>query len=77
MESELDTELGYEKGQRTSDSAVENKGWNYRNGYSKKTVKTQLGAVEVKVPRDWNGEYEPQIINKYSRNAEGTAERVS
>ena len=76
MESELDTELGYEKSQRTSDSAVENKGRNYRNGYSKKTVKTQLGTVEVKVPRDRNGEYEPQIINKYSRNAEGMEEKI-
>ena len=76
MESELDAELGYEKSQRTSDSAVENKKRNYRNGYSKKTVKTQLGAVEVKVPRDRNGEYEPQIISKYSRNAEGMEEKI-
>ena len=76
MESELDTELGYEKSQRTSDSGEENKGRNYRNGYSKKTVKTQLGAVEVKVPRDRNGEYEPQIISKYSRNAEGMEEKI-
>ena len=77
MESELDTELGYEKSQRTSDSAVENNRRNYQNGYLKKTVKTQLGAVEVKVPRDWNGEYEPQIISKYSRNAEEMEERIS
>ena len=35
MESELDTELGYEKSQRISDCAVENKGRNYRNGHSK------------------------------------------
>ena len=76
MESELDRELGYEKSQRTSDPTVENKGRNYRNGYSKKTVKTQLGAVEVKVPRDRNGEYEPQIISKYSRNAEGMEEKI-
>ena len=76
MESELDTELGYEKSQRTSETAVENKPRNYRNGYSKKTVKTQLGAVEVKVPRDRNGEYEPQIIGKYSRNADGMEEKI-
>ena len=76
MESELDTELGYEKSQRTSESAVENKGRNYRNGYSKKTVKTQLGAVEVKVPRDRNGEYEPKIIGKYNRNADGMEEKI-
>ena len=76
MESELDTELGYEKSQRTSETAVENKPRNYRNGHSKKTVKTQLGAVEVKVPRDRNGEYEPQIIGKYSRNADGMEEKI-
>ena len=55
MESELDTELGYEKSQRVSDLAVENKPRNYRNGYSKKAVKTQLGAVEVKVPGTGTG----------------------
>ena len=76
MESELDTELGYEKSQRTSETTVENKPRNYRNGHSKKTVKTQLGAVEVKVPRDRNGEYEPQIIGKYSRNADGMEEKI-
>jgi len=76
MESELDTELGYEKSQRMSDSGGENKPRNYRNGYSKKTVKTQLGAVDVKVPRDRNGEYEPQIIGKYSRNADGMEEKI-
>ena len=76
MESEQDTELGYEKSQRMSDSGGENKPRNYRNGYSKKTVKTQLGAVDVKVPRDRNGEYEPQIIGKYSRNADGMEEKI-
>ena len=76
MESEQDTELWYEKSQRVSDSWVENKPRNYRNGYSKKTVKTQLGAVDVKVPRDRNGEYEPQIIGKYSRNADGMEEKI-
>ena len=50
MESELDAELGYEKSQRMSDCAVENKPRNYRSGHSNKTVKKQLGAVEVKVP---------------------------
>ena len=49
---------------------------NYRNGYSKKTVKTQLGEVDVKISRDRNGEYEPQIIGKYSRNADGMEEKI-
>ena len=62
MESELDTELGYEKSQRMSDSGGENKPRNYRNGYSKKTVKTQLGAVNVKIPRDRNGEADQEPV---------------
>lgn len=50
IKGELDTELGYEKSQRTSEIAVENTPRNYRSGHSKKTVKTQLGAMKVKVP---------------------------
>ena len=76
MESELDVELGYEKSERMSDSENDNLSKNYRNGYSKKTIKTQLGEIEVKVPRDRNGEYEPKIIGKYSRNADGMEEKI-
>ena len=76
MESELDVDLGYEKSERMSDSENDNLSKNYRNGYSKKTVKTQLGEIEVKVPRDRNGEYEPKIIGKYSRNADGMEEKI-
>ena len=76
MESELDVELGYEKSERMSDSENDNLSRNYRNGYSKKTVKTQLGEIEVKVPRDRNGEYEPKIIGKYNRNADGMEEKI-
>lgn len=76
MESELDVELGYEKSERMSESESDNLSKNYRNGYSKKTVKTQLGEIEVKVPRDRNGEYEPKIIGKYSRNADGMEEKI-
>ena len=49
---------------------------NYRNGYTKKTVKTQLGEVEIRVPRDRNGSFEPKIIGKYSRNADGMEEKM-
>lgn len=76
MEAELDEKLGYEKSERTSGSAEQSMSKNYRNGYSKKTVKTQLGEVDVKIPRDRNGEYEPQIIGKYTRNADGMEEKI-
>ena len=72
MECELADELGYEKGERTSNNECSNKSKNYRNGYSKKTIKTQMGELDIKVPRDRNGEYEPKIIGKYNRNVDGT-----
>lgn len=76
MEVELDTELGYKRSKRLADSDDLSDSKNYRNGYSKKTVKTQLGEIEVKIPRDRNGEYEPQIITKYNRNADGMEEKI-
>ena len=74
MEVEMDDELGRERCQRTE--GPEEQGRNYRNGYSKKTVKTQLGEVDIKVPRDRQGKYEPKIIGKYDRNAEGMEEKI-
>ena len=76
MEAELDTKLGYEKSERTSNDDESGLSKNYRNGHSKKTVKTQLGEVRINVPRDRNGEYEPSIISKYSRNADGMEEKI-
>ncbi len=76
MEAELEEKLGYEKSERVSNADENGMSKNYRNGYSKKTVKTQLGEVDVKIPRDRNGEYEPQIIEKYNRNADGMEEKI-
>ena len=74
MEVEMDEELGRQRCQRLE--AAEGEPRNYRNGYSKKTVKTQLGEVDIKIPRDRNGSYEPKIISKYDRNAEGMEEKI-
>ncbi len=49
---------------------------NYRNGYSQKTVKTQLGEIDIRVPRDRNGSYEPKIIGKYDRNVDGMEDKI-
>lgn len=76
MESELDETLGYGKSERLSNREETAESKNYRNGYSQKTVKTQIGEVRVKVPRDRNGEYEPKIIGKYNRNADGMEEKI-
>jgi len=72
MEVEMDQELGRERCQRAETGGTPN----YRNGYTRKTVKTQLGEVDIKVPRDRNGSFEPQIIGKYSRNADGMEEKI-
>ena len=74
MEVEMDEELGRELCQRSQEP--EGKPRNYRNGYSKKTVKTQLGEIDIKIPRDRNGSFEPQIISKYDRNADGMEEKI-
>jgi len=76
LEAELDTTLGYEKQERRPDEEAEKEPRNYRNGHTTKTVKTQLGEVAVSVPRDRNGEFEPKIIGKYSRNADGMEEKI-
>ena len=62
LEAELDDELGYEKYDNTTPKS------NYRNGTSKKTVRTDLGEVELNIPRDREGEFEPQIVPKDSRD---------
>lgn len=50
MKVEMDEELGRERCERSDEP--EGSPRNYRNGYTKKTVKTQLGEVDIKVPRD-------------------------
>ncbi len=59
LEAELDDELGYEP------YDVKNKNTeNSRNGHSKKTLRTSMGKVEIDVPRDRNGDFEPKILPK-------------
>lgn len=72
LRAEMDQHLGYDHAERRVDESKKN----YRNGTVKRTMKTQLGEVDVNVPRDRNGEFEPQIIGKYQRNADGIEERI-
>jgi len=46
------------------------------NGYSKKTVKSELGSVDLNIPRDRNGEFEPKILPKYQRNITGIEDKI-
>jgi putative transposase len=71
LDAEMDVHLGYEKHDPIGDHSSNN-----RNGYSKKTVQTQMGQTEIKIPRDRNGEFEPQIIKKYETTANEVEEQI-
>ena len=49
---------------------------NYRNGTSKKTVRSDLGEVELDIPRDRNGEFEPKLVPKHSRDISMIEEKI-
>jgi putative transposase len=49
---------------------------NHRNGYSKKTVLTENAALQVSIPRDRQGSFEPQLIAKYQRRFPGFDEKI-
>lgn len=76
MEAELEEKLGYEKSEHVSNTNENGMLKNCRNGYSKKTVKKQIGEVDIKISRDRNGEYESQIIEKYNGNADGMEGKI-
>src|SRR5947209_14539595 len=66
MGSELTHHLGYEK------HAAEGRGTgNTRNGASRKKIQGDFGAVEIEVPRDRNGTFEPKLIPKHERRFNG------
>ena len=46
------------------------------NGYSNKTVKSTYGEIDVNVPRDREGSFEPQAIPKRSRDISGIEDKV-
>ncbi|WP_259408222.1 IS256 family transposase [Streptomyces akebiae] len=71
LEGEIADHLGYEK----HDAAGRGSG-NSRNGGRAKTVLTDVGPVEVKVPRDTAGTFEPQIVRKRQRRLTGVDEMV-
>ncbi len=71
LEAEMDEELGYGKHDVTG-----NNSGNSRNGSYKKTLKSELGAVELAIPRDRNGDFEPKIIPKNERTADGIEDKI-
>jgi len=71
LKGELDAHLGYEKNDQAPKSTR-----NRRNGCYSKTVRSNLGEIELDIPRDRDGEYEPALIPKGSHDVSGIEEKV-
>jgi putative transposase len=69
--AELTDHLGYALGQAPPGGAA-----NTRNGSTAKTVKTELGAVQIKTPRDRAGSFEPQLVAKRQTRLAGLDDRI-
>ena len=70
MNAEFDTSMGYSKYDKKSEKT------NYRNGSTKKTLKSEFGEFEFETPRDRNGEFEPQIVPKNTRDVSGIEDKI-
>src|ERR1700689_865790 len=71
LDAEMSEPLGYEK----HEPAGRNSG-NSRNGTRSKTVLTEIGPVEIEVPRDTESTFDPQIVKKRQRRLTGVDEIV-
>lgn len=68
-EEELTSHLGYEKHQESDNP-------NYRNGHNKKSLKTKYGEINVDIPRDREGTFEPKLVPKRERILKGSEELI-
>ncbi|MCT7447208.1 IS256 family transposase [Aliarcobacter skirrowii] len=68
-EEELTSHLGYEKHQESENT-------NYKNGHSKKSLKTKYGQIDVAIPRDREGTFEPKLVPKRERILKGSEELI-
>jgi transposase-like protein len=71
LEAELSDHLGYEKY-----AAKGRNSGNNRNGHYEKKLRTSNGDVQIEVPRDRNGTFEPQVVPKYGRNTNELEEKI-
>lgn len=71
LEAELTDHLGY------APNASHGRGsGNNRNGKSQKTVQSDSGPLQIEVPRDRNGSFDPQLVKKRQRRLKGFDEKV-
>jgi len=70
MNAEFDVSMGYNKYDKFKEKT------NYRNGTTKKKLKSEFGEFDFETPRDRNGEFEPKIVPKNVRNVSGIEDKV-
>jgi putative transposase len=70
LNAEMDHHLGQEAEQEGRDHG------NHRNGYSRKKVLTDTAKLEIAVPRDREGTFDPKLIAKYQRRFPGFDEKI-
>ena len=71
LQNEMDDHLGYEK-----HSTSGHHSGNSRNGLSKKSLKSNYGPLEVEIPRDRNGDFEPTVIKKHQRSISSFDDKI-
>lgn len=67
----MDHNLGYEK-QDDKNKQTDNR----RNGYSSKRVRSEFGEIDLDIPRDRAGEFDPVIVKKYQKNITGIEDQI-
>jgi len=71
MDAEMTMHLGYEKSNQAEKDTT-----NRRNGKTKKTLRSDQGPLEIEVPRDREGEFEPEIVPKHQREFKGFDDKI-
>ena len=72
LSAELDEHLAAESAEADAAAGA----GNHRNGYSKKTVLTDTGKLDLDIPRDRRGSFEPRLIAKYQRRFPGFDDKI-
>lgn len=73
-EEELSSHLGYQKHSIRTQDDIDNP--NYRNGHNKKTLKSKYGNIDVAIPRDRQGDFEPQLVKKREVILDGSEDLI-
>ena len=71
LQGEMDSHLGYRNNERGEKDTT-----NRRNGYTHKTINSSYGKMDISVPRDREGSFEPQVVPKHQKDVIGIEDKV-